>query len=73
MRPTKEELENLFWRSVWTFVATFTGALGAAGLGWVEASGRESALIAAVGSVITVLSVFARTRLGTMPVDGGGS
>jgi hypothetical protein len=65
MAPTKTELIDLFWRSLWTFIATFIGGLTAAGTGLVDASARDLALIAATGAVLTLVKVFASNKLGT--------
>ena len=69
-RPTKAELIDLFWRSVWTFVQATTAAVTAAGIGWVDVSLRESAIIGGLGAVASVLKNFAAQKLGTSQPTG---
>ncbi len=65
MAPTKTELIDLFWRSLWTFVNTFIGALLAAGTGWVHIDPSQAALVGGVGSVLTLVKSYASNKLGT--------
>ncbi len=65
MAPTKTEIIDLFWRSLWTFVNTFVGSLLAAGTGWVHIDPQQAAMIAAVGAVLTLVKSYASNKLGT--------
>ena len=62
MRPTKVELENLAWRSVWTFIQSFTGGLLVAS--FIEVEVVTVAAIAGAGAVLSVVKNFASTKLG---------
>jgi hypothetical protein len=70
MGPTKRELVDLWWRAVWTFVALFGASLAAAGLNWVELSAIQMAGLSGLGGVITVVTVYARQKAGT--IEGAG-
>lgn len=63
--PTKTEIIDLFWRSVWTLVNTFLGALVAAGTGIVDVSALDAAKVAALGAVLTLVKAYASNKLGT--------
>ena len=65
MAPTKTEIIDLFWRSMWTFVNTFLGALLAAGTGWVHIDPAQGALISGIGAVLTLIKSYASNKLGT--------
>ena len=61
--PTKTEIIDLFWRSVWTFLAAFIGILVGAGLGIANINALQSAELAGVGAVLTLVKVFASNKL----------
>lgn len=63
--PTKTELIDLFWRSLWTFIASLGGAqIVNAYFHW-DISNIQMALISGGGAVFTVLKVYASNKLGT--------
>ena len=70
MAPTLQELNDLFWRVVWTAISTFTGALMADdainavfGDGTVNMGALETALVPTAGAVVNIITVFARQKL----------
>ena len=68
LRPSWREVENLGWRSLWSFVEASAGILGAdAVFDWALAP-WEIAAGAGVAAGITVVKNFASVRLGKQEV-----
>lgn len=63
MIPTKDELIELFFRSLWTAVKAFTGGLFVNGTGLIEVDSLALAGIAAGSAVVSVLHVYAAQKL----------
>ncbi len=63
--PTKTEIIDLFFRSLWTGINAFLGSLFASGLGIVNISAIDAAKVAAIGAVLTVIKAYASNKLGT--------
>lgn len=61
--PTKADLSELFWRSFWTFAKVFLGGLTLAGTGAIDVEAYKVAAIAAAGSVLGLVQVFAAQQL----------
>lgn len=66
--PTKSELVDLFWRSLWTFVAA--GLAGLTGTALLDLTAWQAAGGAGLTALFTVVAVYARQKAGTIP--GGG-
>ena len=64
MRPTVTELEDLFWRTVWTAIPAFTSALIVSNV--TDVNQLHAAAMAALTSVITSVTVYARQKAGTI-------
>ena len=67
LRPTLAEMEDLFWRSLWTFIASGLGAVVGPPLLQIDVTTLEAMQLAGVAGVISVVLVFARRKLGTLP------
>ena len=64
LRPTTGQLEDLFWRALWTFLQAFIGVLlGAQFFDW-SVDTLEVAGAAGIGAVLSVMKTFASQRLG---------
>ena len=68
MAPTVHELNDLFWRAVWTAIPAFTGALMLGGTGAIgnedfTFGAAHAGLVAAASAVINVVTVYARQKL----------
>lgn len=78
--PTKAEVIDLFWRSVWTFIASFLGAFPGAALvvflsnisngdAHISVNGIwiiiAPAIYAACNAVVTLVKVYVSNKLGT--------
>jgi hypothetical protein len=65
MIPTKTELIDLLFRALWTGLQAFIGGLLAAGTGIVDISAIDSAQVAAIGAVLSLVKTYASNKLGT--------
>lgn len=65
LRPTRAQLENLAWRSLWTAIQTGTTVLIAAPLFDWNIEVWQAAAAGVVGGVLSVVKNFASVRLGT--------
>lgn len=63
--PTKTELIDLLYRSLWTGIQAFIGGLLAAGSGIVDISAVDAGKVAAIGAVLSLIKVYASNKLGT--------
>lgn len=63
---------DLAERCFWTFVSTFIGALIGSAVLSLDVSALQSAALAGIGAVLTVVSAFARDRLAVLPSPGEG-
>ena len=67
--PTRGELVDLFFRSLWTFVAGALGAPVATALFDLPISTLQGMAMAGTMGVCSVVLVYARQKLGTLPAD----
>lgn len=70
MAPTKTEIIDLFWRSVWTFLEVFLGILSVDYIASIFDAGGgvelgRLPLYAAGGAVAAVVKTYASNKLGT--------
>ena len=63
--PTKTEIVDLFWRSLWTFIGAFTGGTVVTNLGGWDIDSLQLAAISGGGAVVTLLKAYASNKLGT--------
>lgn len=67
VRPTKDELIDLWWHSFWTFVAAFGGInLGVSMLD-LDVSMVEALALSGLSQAVGVVTVYARQKAGTLP------
>ena len=66
------KIRDLLERVLWTFVASFLGALAASPLLNLDVSALESAALAGLSAVVNVVLVVARARLSVLPDPGAG-
>lgn len=62
--PSRAEVVDLFWRSLWTFVSTALGATVVSSP--LDLNALEVAVLAGAGAAVNVIAVFARQQLGTV-------
>jgi hypothetical protein len=63
--PTKTELIDLFWRSIWTFVGAFGGGTVVINIADWDIDATKLAAISGGGAVFTLLKAYASNKLGT--------
>jgi hypothetical protein len=63
--PTKEQLIDLAWRALWTFVQAFLGALTGVAILDVDKGIAVAALAAGFGAVLSLIKTYVSQRLGT--------
>lgn len=61
--PTKTELVDLFWRSIWTFIAAFTSGTAVNTLGDWNIDAVQLAAIAGGGAVVTLIKAYSSNKL----------
>ena len=61
MRPTIKELEDLFWRSFWTFASVFVGGVAAANT-FDEVGYEHAAFTAGISVLTNVVLVYLRQK-----------
>lgn len=65
MAPSKTELIDLFWRSLWTFLSAFSGGeLVNAFADW-DIPTLQLMALSGGGAVITLIKAYASNKLGT--------
>ena len=65
--PTKAELVEVFWRSLWTAIAGIGSAVTIPSLFSLNVSTLDALAIAAGGGAFTVILAYARMKQGTIP------
>ena len=63
--PSKTEIVDLFWRSIWTFIASFIGLISANGLDIVILDYVQMAKIAGLTVLTTVIKTYVSNKNGT--------
>ena len=64
--PTKAELVEVFWRSLWTAIAGIGSAVTIPSLFSLNVSTLDALAIAAGGGAFTVILAYARMKQGTI-------
>jgi hypothetical protein len=65
--PTRGELLDLFWRSIWTGLAALGGFNIYSAIAGLDISVLHSAGAAFTSAVLGVITVYARQKAGTVP------
>ena len=63
--PTKTELIDLFWRSLWTFIGAFGGGTVVINIADWEIDAVKLAAISGGGAVFTLIKAYGSNKLGT--------